>query len=110
MFSDKKTSLHRYPPITLQCVQYDIADCMRSALSRLYMSMQYTGDIPCFLGQSFTMQKTKQHYMYITPISELRYIYINRHTVKPVFKGHCNERTTCDQGTLSRNNVLYSPC
>ena len=31
-------------------------------------------------------------------------------TVKPVFKGHCDERTPCDQGTLSQNGVLSSPC
>ena len=32
------------------------------------------------------------------------------YTVKPVFKGHCDEGTTCDQGTLSQNRVLSSPC
>ena len=31
-------------------------------------------------------------------------------TVKPVFKGHCDEGTPCDQGTLSQNGVLSSPC
>ena len=31
-------------------------------------------------------------------------------TVKPVFKGHCDEGTTCDQGTLSHNGILSSPC
>ena len=30
-------------------------------------------------------------------------------TVKPVFKGHSDERTTCDQGTSSYNGVLSSP-
>ena len=29
-------------------------------------------------------------------------------TVKPVFKGHCDEGTPCDQGTLSQNGVLSS--
>ena len=29
------------------------------------------------------------------------------HTVKPVFKGHCDEGTTCDQGTLPQNGVLF---
>ena len=28
-------------------------------------------------------------------------------TVKPVFKGHCDEGTTCDQGTLSQNGVHF---
>ena len=32
------------------------------------------------------------------------------YTVKPVFKGHCDEGTPCDQGTLSQNRVLSSPC
>ena len=32
------------------------------------------------------------------------------YTVKPVFKGHCDERTPCDQGTLSQNGIIYSPC
>ena len=36
----KKLHYTGTPPITLQCVQYDIADCIRSPLSRLYMSMQ----------------------------------------------------------------------
>ena len=31
------------------------------------------------------------------------------YTVKPVFKGHCDEGTPCDQGTLSQNSVLSSP-
>ena len=31
-------------------------------------------------------------------------------TVKPVFKGHCDEGTPCDQGTLSQNGVLSAPC
>ena len=31
-------------------------------------------------------------------------------TVKPVFKGHCDEGTTYNQGTLSQNGVLSSPC
>ena len=30
-------------------------------------------------------------------------------TVKHVFKGHCDEGTPCDQGTLSQNRVLSSP-
>ena len=30
-------------------------------------------------------------------------------TVKPVFKGHCDEGTPCDQETLSQNRVLSSP-
>ena len=34
------------------------------------------------------------------PIVFLFYIYMY-YVIKPVFKGHCDERTTCDQGTLS---------
>ena len=30
-------------------------------------------------------------------------------TVKPVFKGHCDEGTPCDQGTLFQNRVLDLP-
>ena len=32
------------------------------------------------------------------------------YTVKPAFKGHTDEGTPCDQGTLSQNGVLSSPC
>ena len=32
------------------------------------------------------------------------------YTVKPDFKGNCDETTPCDQGTLSQNGVLSSPC
>ena len=34
----------------------------------------------------------------------------NMATVNPVFKGHSDERTPCDQGTLSQNDVLSSQC
>ena len=37
-------------------------------------------------------------------------IQIEPNTVKPVFKGHSDEGTPCDQGTLSQNGVLSSPC
>ena len=30
--------------------------------------------------------------------------------IKPVFKGHSDERTTCDQGMLSQHWVVSSPC
>ena len=32
------------------------------------------------------------------------------YTVKPVFKGHRDEKTTCNQGTFSQNGVLSSLC
>ena len=35
---------------------------------------------------------------------------MNLNTLKPVFKGHCDEGTPCDQGTLSQNGILSSPC
>ena len=31
-------------------------------------------------------------------------------TAKPVFKGHFDDRTPSDQGTLSVNSVMPSPC
>ena len=53
--------------------------------------------------------------MYIYIRVFLLYIYIwistkQTHTIKHVFKGHCDERTPCDQGTFSQNDVLYFTC
>ena len=45
---------------------------------------------------------------YMTKISIL--CIIHTITVKPVFKGHSDEGTLCDQRTFPRNGVLSSPC
>ena len=37
-------------------------------------------------------------------------IFKHIYTVKPAFKGHSGERTTCDQGMFSQNDVISSPC
>ena len=42
--------------------------------------------------------------------STLRHPQCGANTVKPVFKGHSGERTPCDKGTFSQNNVLSCAC
>ena len=48
--------------------------------------------------------------MLIKLIHTLRYTDVIGCTVKPVYKGHCDEGTPCNQGTLSQNRVLSLPC
>ena len=60
------------------------------------------------------MHKYATVYLVTIIIPEPKYIKKKKKifatTVKPVFKGHCDEGTPCDQGTLSQNDVISSTC
>ena len=49
------------------------------------------------------------NYIYKAYHINVRYTDVIGCTVKPVCKGHCDEGTPCNQGTLSQNRVLSSP-
>ena len=69
-----------------------------------------TPDVSDTLTPTTVTGQYKPVMQYSLTIYTTRNIQLNCNTVKPVFKGHCNEGTPCDQETLSQNGALSSPC